>query len=163
MEYQLVYDLENAGYPSWPAVGLGLLFITVGVMFFMFRDRIPFRSRKHRMVFAYVLPLFATMFTVVVATNTFHRHAFLLDALRDGRAEVVSGSVSDFVPMPRGGHAMERFCVEAECFEYSDFDETGGGFNNTSSHGGPIREDLEVRVTHVDGTIVRLEVAEPQP
>ncbi|MEO7576992.1 MAG: hypothetical protein ABIT83_05210, partial [Massilia sp.] len=66
--------------------------------------------------------------------------------------------VADFVPMPAAGHAMERFCVQQACFSYSDF-VIGGGFNNTASHGGPIRAGLPVRVTYVDGDIVKLEIA----
>jgi len=53
---------------------------------------------------------------------------------------------------------MERFCVSGVCFAYSDFVITSG-FNNTSSHGGPIREGLPVRVTYVGDMIVKLEVA----
>jgi len=70
---------------------------------------------------------------------------------------VVEGTVSRFVPMPVTGHAMERFCVHDTCFEYSDFVITSG-FNNTSSHGGPIREGLPVRVTFVGNKIVKLEI-----
>jgi hypothetical protein len=32
------------------------------------------------------------------------------------------------------------------------------GFNNTSSHGGPIREGLPVRVSYVGNTILKLEI-----
>ncbi|WP_321797617.1 hypothetical protein [Burkholderia sp. BCC1988] len=66
-----------------------------------------------------------------------------------------------FEPMPYGGHAMERFCVGQVCFSYSDYVVTGG-FNNTASHGGPIRAGLPVRVSYVDGLIVKLEVAPVQ-
>ena len=54
---------------------------------------------------------------------------------------------------------MERFCVSGTCFEYSDYVVTGG-FNNTSSHGGPIRAGLPVRVSHVGDRIVKLEIAD---
>ena len=57
------------------------------------------------------------------------------------------------------GPEWERFCVEDKCFQYSDSD-TGAGFNNTSSHGGPIKSGLHVRVTFVANTIVKLEVAQ---
>jgi len=78
--------------------------------------------------------------------------------MQTGRVNVVEGIVTNFDPMPYGGHKNESFCVARTCFHYSDFDFTGGGFNNTSSHGGPIRPGLPVRVTYVDGTIVRLQI-----
>ncbi|WP_322021733.1 MULTISPECIES: hypothetical protein [unclassified Burkholderia] len=56
---------------------------------------------------------------------------------------------------------MERFCVGQVCFSYSDYVVTGG-FNNTASHGGPIRAGLPVRGSYVDGLIVKLEVAPMQ-
>ncbi len=59
--------------------------------------------------------------------------------------------------MPYAGHTKERFCVEDKCFTYSDFVPTIG-FNNTSSHGGPIKAGMPVRVTFVGNTIIKLEV-----
>jgi len=74
---------------------------------------------------------------------------------------VVTGMVRDFVPMPFEGHADERFCVETACFHYSDYEQTGG-FNHTSSHGGPITEGLPVRVTYAasprTNVILKLEI-----
>ena len=49
-------------------------------------------------------------------------------------------------------------------FQYSDF-MYSGGFNNTASHGGPIRPGLQVRVCYLPGpsddenVILRLEAA----
>ncbi|MGH9970245.1 MAG: hypothetical protein ACREBG_20950 [Pyrinomonadaceae bacterium] len=60
--------------------------------------------------------------------------------------------------MPFEGHADETFVVDGHRFSYSDYDETKG-FNRTQSHGGPMREGLQVRITHVDGSIVKLEIA----
>jgi hypothetical protein len=89
------------------------------------------------------------------------QRAFLVSALRDGRATVVEGRVYDFDPMPFSGHKMECFKVQDRCFCYSDFVVTQG-FNQTRSHGGPIYEGLQVRVHHVGSAIARLEVAKEQ-
>jgi hypothetical protein len=59
--------------------------------------------------------------------------------------------------MPKSGHKMESFTVNGVKFEYSDFVVTPG-FNNATSHGGPIREGLPVRISHIDNTILKLEV-----
>ncbi|GAC1417844.1 MAG: hypothetical protein NVSMB69_18760 [Novosphingobium sp.] len=52
---------------------------------------------------------------------------------------------------------MEHFDVAGVTFSYSDYVITAG-FNNSASHGGPIREALPVRICHRDGEILRLEV-----
>jgi hypothetical protein len=98
------------------------------------------------------------LLTLVSFGSSYAEYRRLSTALASGKVEVVEGRVEDFDPMPPGGHKMERFCVRDRCFEYSDFELTNG-FNNTASHGGPVRPGLLVRVTHYYGTIVRLEVA----
>ncbi|MBV9128726.1 MAG: hypothetical protein JO117_11650 [Verrucomicrobia bacterium] len=60
--------------------------------------------------------------------------------------------------MPYTGHQMEWFVVDGRRFEYSDY-VIVPGFNNTASHGGPIRQGLQVRVHYVGNNIARLEVA----
>lgn len=62
--------------------------------------------------------------------------------------------------MPYGGHATESFVVQGIQFKYSDYIITAG-FNHTSSHGGPIREGLLVRIWHRNGEILRLDIKEP--
>ena len=83
--------------------------------------------------------------------------AWLGDAQTQARIRVVEGSVTSFRPMPAGGHALERFCVDGQCFEYSDW-QLQRGFNTSVARGGPIREGLPVRITHVDGAILKLEI-----
>jgi hypothetical protein len=78
--------------------------------------------------------------------------------LKTGNYKVVEGIVKNFHPMPWTGHDSERFSVNGVRFEYSDFDLSKGGFNNTSSHGGPIKENLPVRIAYKSGRILRLEV-----
>jgi len=157
VDYETVYDLLDRGYDGWPSVIQGLLFVAIGVVLYLFRSRM--RWPVQRVLFGYVWLAFSLFWTVSVAWGTVHRYHWLRQAVLSNRTDVVSGPVREFVPMPYHGHAYERFCVEEECFQYSDFDETGGGFNNTQSHGGPIKAGLPVRVTYVGGTIVRLEVA----
>lgn len=52
---------------------------------------------------------------------------------------------------------MESFNVNGVKFEYSDYVITPG-FNNAASKGGPIKEGLPVRISYIDGTILKLEV-----
>jgi hypothetical protein len=79
-----------------------------------------------------------------------------------GQLAVVAGPVETFHPVPYDGHDTERFTVSNVHFAYSDYEVTSG-FNQTSCHGGPIREGLQVRISYTgslaDATIVKLEPA----
>jgi hypothetical protein len=86
-----------------------------------------------------------------------HPRPTLAQTLQRGQFKVVEGTVTNFSPMPRQGHTKESFEVDGHHYEYSDFILTGG-FNHTSSHGGPIRNGLRVRIADVGGVIARLEV-----
>jgi hypothetical protein len=83
-------------------------------------------------------------------------------ASRDSTTPLVEGVGEEFHPAPYEGHADESFIVKGVAFSYSDYVITGG-FNQTQSHGGPIRAGLHVRIRYVrlfGNTIVRLEVAD---
>lgn len=158
MDYRTVFDIADEGYKSWSAHGL--IFVAIGCLIVAFRERLSDQwSERPRQgsAFAFLFLGFAILWTLVDFWGTYSEYADLRDALSSGKASIVEGRVSQFKPMPVTGHAMERFCVETTCFEYSDFVATNG-FNNTKSHGGPVREGLPVRVTYVGSAIVKLEV-----
>lgn len=101
-------------------------------------------------IIAYYFFGFALLWTTFSFVVTWREYSRLYNAIVTGHARLVEGVVTDFSPMPVTGHAMERFCVSdsSACFEYSDYVVTSG-FNNSSSHGGPIRAGLRVRVTYI--------------
>ena len=78
----------------------------------------------------------------------------------DPHTPVVEGRVENFRPAPAEGHRDETFTVNGVPFAYSDYSITGG-FNQTQSHGGPIREGLSVRIHYLppSNLIVKVEVA----
>jgi hypothetical protein len=78
-------------------------------------------------------------------------------ALRTGRYSQVEGQVSNFHPMPLEAHPPESFTIGQETFSYSDYVVTPC-FNNTSSHGGPIRPGLTLRVSFNDDCILRIDL-----
>lgn len=167
MHYRTVFDLQSMPYDygrfAWLLVIalLGLISFLVSV-WLLLRNPSAGTYTTRMAVNSGVFGLVTSVFlagTIVAATAYHKRYRYLHESIRSGRTDVVESIVTEFTPMPWVGHAEERFCVRGKCFEYSDFDLTGGGFNNTQSHGGPMRSGLAVRVTSVNGTIVRLEIA----
>jgi len=76
-----------------------------------------------------------------------------------GQYSTVEGTVTNFHPMPYSGHQNETFSVDGMQFSYSDY-VLIPCFNNTSSHGGPIREGLRVRIAYSGNCILKLEVSQ---
>jgi hypothetical protein len=66
------------------------------------------------------------------------------------------GKVEHFRPMPYEGHPEESFSVAGHTFTYSDYVDAQC-FNNSASHGGPIRDGLPVRISYTDNCILRIE------
>jgi hypothetical protein len=161
MEYQTIFDVTTAGYRNWDFSAFGIPFVAIGALLVTKRRSLPGwwgdRPRASS-AFAYFFLVFSLLWTLIAFVSTYSDYSSLAQAVKSNSATVTEGIVHDFKPMPVTGHSMERFCVSDRCFSYSDFNVTAG-FNNTSSHGGPIREGLVVRVTHVRGSIAKLEVA----
>jgi hypothetical protein len=160
--YQVVYDVALQDACIWPNllvwVGLGALMVLALIALNKVSEAPAASSYIERNKLQTFVILFAALLFVVIgyALNNQARRV-LADAERSGAATSVDGVVTNFVPWPNAPHKMERFCVADSCFEYSDFVSTGG-FNQTSAKGGPIRDGLHVRLLHVGGLIVRLEV-----
>ena len=71
-------------------------------------------------------------------------------------SSVVEGVVTDFIPMPPGGHSTERFLVNGVHFEY------GSGWGSTTFNSdwnkGFIHNGVEARITYVGKDIIKVEV-----
>ena len=117
---------------------------------------------SHAPIFSYAFLGFAILWTVVAFADTARSYSSLASALREGRCDIVAGKVTQFHPMPASGHDTERFVIGNRQFKYSDYI-VSPGFNNTSSHGGPIRDGLRVRIHYVGNDIARLEIAHEVP
>jgi hypothetical protein len=82
----------------------------------------------------------------------------LSQELQGGRVDVVEGRVGEFFEVAGGKN--ECFSLGGRRFCYSDWVGTPG-FNRTRALGGPIEPGLQVRLSVVGNTIVRVEVANP--
>jgi hypothetical protein len=116
-------------------------------------------SRRFRQVFSWIFLLCGIVVTIFVLAGTYLQYTSALNDYKKGNYNIVDGIVTDFVPMPYTGHSYECFTVNTRRFCYADPMGTPG-FNNTRSHGGPIRPGLHVRVSYVGNVILKLEIAE---
>jgi hypothetical protein len=102
--------------------------------------------------------MFGPIFTIVVYNSQSSMWADWRSAYERGAYSTVEGVVHDFKPMPYEGHQDECFWVKNQKFCYSDYI-VRPGFRQSTSHGGPIREGLPVRIDYYNGQILRLDVA----
>jgi hypothetical protein len=161
MHYTMVFDAATHPYRGLIFVLPGVVFVMLGaIMVFLpgWLEAVLRRPLRQRYIFRWFFFLFSVLWTVMAGP------AQLIDATRasqsaqPGRCKIVEGRVEHFHPMPAQGHDVEHFDVRGVEFSYSDYIITAG-FNNTASHGGPIREGLPVRICYRDGEILRLQVA----
>ncbi len=162
MAYKVVFDIAEAGYRTWTLPAFGLPFILIGALLLKFHKYLPawpIKSVKFKKWFALFFLVFSILWTSGTFFATFLEYRSLLSAMTTGNYQISEGIVTDFVPMSPNGHSYESFTVDGKNFQYSDYVPTAG-FNNTRSHGGPIRPGLKVRILHVGNAIIGLEVAE---
>lgn len=158
--YQTVFDVSNSSFQGVQLIFMSFSFACIG--FYMYRNRLNTkgwwgRHPKAYTIFLVVFVTFSLTILILGGGSSCYNYWSLQQRLKSGNYSVVEGVVEKFVPMPKQGHAMESFCVKNTCFRYSDFIVTGG-FNNTSSHGGPIHEDLIVKISYIGDVIIKLEI-----
>jgi hypothetical protein len=166
MVYKVVFDLSNVGYMdvAWPYVAGGCIFTLIGIWGVMYAHRVSIFghfSRTWRRLFSFIFLSFAIAWSVFTFIFTYSQFKSIKDPYQKGNYHIVEGIVTNFIPMPYSGHSEECFTVDARRFCYSDYGTTPG-FNNTQSHGGPIKPGLCVRISYIGNVIVKLEIGEDQ-
>jgi len=159
MKSQFVTVFEIAARPiNWQPLIVCAMFCIVAVAIVLWKWRSEERTKYLLIGVTFCFIAF------VVGYGSYRDYTYGLPeaalALHEGRVSTIEGRVVDFVPMPFGGHADEQFTVSGVRFSYSDY-VVVPCFNNTSSHGGPIRDGLWVRLAYRDNCILRIEVWKP--
>jgi len=157
-DFITVFNAADGGYRDWWFPAFGLIFVAVGILMPKLIDAgvLPCKPGM-RAWFPKLFLGFALFWTAIAFLGTFSGFLKGREALLSGQAEYVEGVVQDFVPMPYQGHATESFTVKGIRFAYSDYIVTSG-FNNTASHGGPIRQGLYVRIWYSGNDILKLQI-----
>ena len=97
--------------------------------------------------------------TLVAFGSTYPEYRSAREALDTGHYSVIAGQITNYAHLPFGVRGFEHFTVGSKTFTYWPIGATTG-FNNQGSAGGMIRAGEYVRVSYVQDTIVRLEVAQ---
>lgn len=166
VEYQTVFTvLQKTAPSSQELMMVPVVVLVVGIVvgFMAIIQRRASRGLRPSMVMIAcgLLVLFAIYFLHSVRDlKTWNRETYdrAKTVYLAGQYSVVEGPVTNFHPMPSTGHQNEAFLVNGAQFSYSDFDGSPC-FNNTASHGGPIREGISVRIAYWGNCILKLEVA----
>ena len=166
MPYVTVFDITQKAFEWW-WFALGLIFVFVGIVLIKYGLKLggnktgkgfglPFAFDSRLLGWFFVI--FASFWTLLSFGSMYCSYREYTAAYRSGQYSVVEGTVEDFHPMPYEGHQEECFRVQEEKFCYSDYDLSKPGFNQSTSHGGPVRAGLPVRIAYRDDRILRLEI-----
>jgi hypothetical protein len=165
VNYITVYEFSSKGIrPDFYAYVL-IPLIVCSLLYYFSRY-----SPKRRELRVGAILLFAVMetFTVYATWSEMSADSACAAAFKSGRYSVIEGTVENFQPMPYEGHANEQFRVGSVRFSFSDYEDRPG-FNQSASHGSPIRAGLKVRISYSDNcsewpkTILKLEVQPKAP
>jgi hypothetical protein len=163
-DYVVVFNILDYGYRQWwlpdGYLPLALLVFLVILIFWIIEARKRGEKIESYKVCFVAVFLVGTLIALPLGfIGTFRDYQKCSHALTSGRASYVEGTVENFVPMPYSGHTpgVESFTVSGVPFSYSDYIPEAG-FNQTSSHGGSIRQGLPVHIWYVGNEIVKLEI-----
>jgi len=113
------------------------------------------KQKKHKLAIVPFIAFLCLSILFVIGYFTLYSDDELIklkEMYLNNNYEVVEGIVSNFDPMPFGGHKLESFEVDGIKFSYSDYHSTVGYspvFRKTRSHGGPIYEGLYVKIYYI--------------
>jgi hypothetical protein len=171
LPYLIVFDTAQKMFQWWwPAIGL--FFVAIGILSIKYGRLLPRRNsviRGRRVLSAderskiigWCFIIFGSAVALALFSVTYDDYRAYAQAYKAGQYFVVEGVVAEFQPA-YSQVPDECFRVNAQRFCYSEGKPTPG-FNQTASHGGPIKPGLPVRITYLlddslSAHILRLEV-----
>lgn len=152
MTYVTVFDIATSSFPFWwlaalPPVVVAFTFAVRGLAANAFRRRLAMSTGLVTGVG------FALGFAYAYA-----EYATLSAARNSGQYKTIEGTTSDFREAWDEDSPRESFSVNGAVFDYSSNALTSA-FHDIARNGGPIRPGQRVRIGHVDGKIIKLEIA----
>jgi len=157
--YELVF--QTTLFSNW-VLFWSVLFLAIGIggAFFYFTGRLPVRKRNGcTTAFVVLWGTIWILFSSIWVVSTFWTAYKYHEALRNNGCEVVEGRVTVLHEQPWGGHdSGDRIRIGDAEFEINYFLSTLA-YHRTIAHGGVLTEGAQVRICHLDGDILQLEVA----
>lgn len=153
MGIKTLFDITHKGYNASLLLAPAFLFLLGAAAIWMEKRKIGYVPIKR---IGYIVCAVSVLATILFGGWAYLDRTDAEKALRTGAYALVTGKIEHFRPMPYSGHPEESFSVAGHTFTYSDYVDTQC-FNNTASHGGPIRDGLYVRITYTDNCILRIE------
>lgn len=162
MRYETVFDASRQPFHNGSFLFVGLIFSLVGAVMVCRPQAFEalgggFSKLRERRLFSWFIFIFSLGWLLIAGTSIFLQNLESGGAAKQRNCAIAEGRVSDFHPMPPGGHDTERFKVGGVPFSYSD-DVVTAGFHQSAARGGPIREGLPVRICYAGESILRLQV-----
>jgi hypothetical protein len=153
--YHIVFDASKNGsqLAIWMLAPIfALVFAAIG---WGMRDSGDRTLHQKGTLFVVISSCAFALSLVLVGTNIaeYHRAS---NSLKRQDYRVAEGVITDFVPMPHQGHAIESFKVGGSSFQYG----SGWGsitFNSEWNHGS-IHDGVHARISYKDDEILRVEV-----
>jgi hypothetical protein len=146
--YTTVFDVREQAFEMKHLLPLMFVLVGIGIVWYARRYEVP-PKRRSRTLFGCLFTGIGLIVSLVMIPGYLSARSEYRHRMDVGQFDVVEGVIENFHPMPREGHQMESFTVNGVYFEYSDY-KLMVGFNNTASHGGPIkRNGQEVRLSYI--------------
>ncbi|MGO9540889.1 MAG: hypothetical protein ACLPN2_09885 [Terriglobales bacterium] len=155
MEYRTVFDVSQNGFSwAWP------LIIALFASVFALTGWAMRKSNESGYLFKGIafqcFGAFGVIFGLLYLVSNYVVIRDYTKALSNSDCAVAEGTVSDFVPMPPGGHAEESFRINETRFSY------GSGWGslvfNSEWNRGFLRNGVRARITYRGEDILKVEV-----
>lgn len=155
MEYRTVFDVTQNGF-EWSLPVL----ISMGASIFLLLGWALRKSANRDlsvkgMIFQGFggMGFLGALVFLIVGYAEYHSAS---KALTDGDSSIAEGVVTEFIPMPPGGHANESFRVNEAGFSYGSG--WGSTVFNSEWNKGFIHNGVQARITYRGSDILRVEV-----
>jgi hypothetical protein len=145
MEYKIVFVVtdNNLNFETMIFIVAPILFVLIGfgvVYYNIWYKKVKSPEQSFKILKSFIFCGIALFIMLTIIPDIMIGRANARKILENKEYKIVEGKIENFHPMPYNGHELESFTVNDVNFEYSDY-RYDGGFNNTATHGGPIKHN----------------------